>query len=154
MSRPVAGASFVIEHLTQLASISAWNVAINADIEVLTVFGISVSRMCGSNGLVDLFACELEKLCKRQPQHQMFTHESPKLAFGRAALLLSLIRPCTDAGLRVEDKSGRTCDGIGLTVDTVEEFITDFYIGSGKVTVLSWALSRRYRSFYQEVKSE
>lgn len=64
ISWPVTRFRFVVEYLSELASVSTWNVAVDANIKVLTVVWIRVSRMSDSDGFVDLLARECEDICR------------------------------------------------------------------------------------------
>lgn len=49
VSWPIARLCFVVEDLAELASVSAGNVAVDTDVEVLTVIGIRISRVRNSD---------------------------------------------------------------------------------------------------------
>lgn len=55
----------VVKRLAKLTSVSTWCVAVDADVEELTVLGISVPWMGKRKRFVNLGAVELEEFCEQ-----------------------------------------------------------------------------------------
>lgn len=81
------------------------------------------------NALVDLGALELEDVLR--------------LAAGHS----DLIWPGADAGLGIEDQTGRAGDHVELTVDAEVELVADSGLFVAKVSVLAGTVERRLGGF-------
>lgn len=124
---PFASFLGVIESLSQFASVSPWNIAIDAHVEELTVIGIFVPRMGHRNTLIHHGALEVEHIVSC------------------ASLLLRLIWPRADSCLRIKDQTRWTGDHVELSVDTVEEFVTGTHLA--EVAMLPGTVHRGLRRF-------
>lgn len=69
---PVTSFTDVIKGLSQFASISSWCITIDAYVEILTVFWISIPGMSYCHWLIHFWTFKLEDFCKSKTENMYF----------------------------------------------------------------------------------
>lgn len=128
LAGPLAVLATVVEHLAQLAPVTSRNIAVDAHVEELAVVRVGVPWVRHRNRFVHLGA--------RKGEHVL----------GGAARLAGLVRPCADAGLRIEHQPGGTGDHVELAVDAVVELVARARLAA-VVAVQPGAVGRGLGSF-------
>lgn len=152
---PIASFGYIVESLTQFTAIASWLFAIDANIEKLTVFWISVSWMCCSYWLINFWTSKLEQFCHLQIENVILlahqNHFNSKCTLWWATMFLGFVRPSADSSALIEHQARWTCNHIELPIDTIEKSVTNVLVR--KITIQSWTIWRWFRFLWAPKKN-